>query len=133
LQIPFNTDQGGRTFQDCSYMFSIHCRPPTISQSATIYNINVRGRRGNIVQCYPAVEYDFIPNYLQVYGSDLVHFQWTGSDYNVARNPKDANRAPEFSDNGGNNDQHSDRHNIVQLDKQALCSPSSPIQYLVHE
>jgi hypothetical protein len=123
LQIPFNTDQGGRTFQDRSYVFSIRRRPPTISQSATIYNINVRGRRGNIVQCYPAVEYDFVPNYLQVYGSDLVHFQWTGSDYNVARNPNDANGGPEFPDNGGNNGQRSDRHNVVQLDKQALSVP----------
>lgn len=40
------------------------------------------GRRGNIVQVYPSVEYDFVPSELSVEQGTLLHFQWTGSDAN---------------------------------------------------
>ncbi len=65
--------------------------------------MNVRGRRGNIVQTFPSVEYDFIPNDLTVRSGDLIHIQWTGSN----TNPNDA----------GQGRAGTDRNNFVLLDQ----------------
>lgn len=79
LRLNINTDQTGRIFQDRSHVFKLLSRPAEI-KSDKIFNVNVRGKRGNIVQVYPAVEYDFISNNLQMSATDSVHIQWTGSN-----------------------------------------------------
>jgi len=102
LQLAIQTNEYGRTFQDRSYQFAIRARPSTISSGANIYNLNIRGKRGNIVQVYPSVEYDYVPNRLSVTTSDYIHFQWTGSDYNPTNYE-------------GNGTPGTDRSNIVQI------------------
>jgi len=100
LALAVNTAQYGRTFQDRSHRFSIV--PFNSPASATVHNLNVRGKRGNIVQVYPAVEYDFVPNRLEVAKDDFVHIQWTGSN----RNPQN---------NDGEGRAGTDRSNMVIL------------------
>jgi hypothetical protein len=139
LAMAVNTNQYGRTFQDRSYVFTIRKLPTADAEASTkldtpevdwtsmqanlnaggrIYNVNVRGKRGNIVQTYPSVEYDFVPNSLALGTNDMIHFQWTGSDYNPRRGcnngeggPPDANA---FStDANAATNPRADRSNLV--------------------
>jgi len=116
-----NTNQYGRTFQDRTYTFEI--KPAAAMNNAegaswgnckdgNLYNMNVRGKRGNIVQAYPSVEYDFVPNKLTVTEDDCIHLQWTGSDYNPNRNPNNGEGGPPNPNNS--NEGKSDRTNMVQ-------------------
>jgi len=69
------------------HIHEIRARPDVIKRTGTkIYNLGVRGKRGNIVQVYPGVEYDFVPNALWVNQGDWIHFQWQGSNTNPGNN-----------------------------------------------
>lgn len=68
-----------------SHVFSIQARTPDLVDKK-IFNLNVRGKRGNIVQVYPSVEYDFVPNRLVTSKNDFIHIQWTGSNTNPQNN-----------------------------------------------
>jgi hypothetical protein len=111
VQMAMDTTQFFRTFQDRSHVFTIIARPPTIPASNRIFNLNVRGKRGNIVQTYPATEYDFVPKQLSVRVGDYIHFQWTGCDTNPAGN-------------AGEGTDQTDRHNMVQVENFGSSIPA---------
>jgi hypothetical protein len=112
LNLAINTAQYGRVFQDRSHVFAIKPRrtgtTTDIPANTRIANLNVRGKRGNIVQVYPAVEYDFTPNRLQLTANDYIHMQWTGSNNNPGNND-------------GQGTAGTDRSNIVPLRERSFA------------
>ncbi|XP_072175305.1 protein DD3-3-like [Diadema setosum] len=112
LRLAINTAQFGRVFQDRSHAFLIMPRANTQAvQNAKIFNLNVRGKRGNIVQTYPAVEYDFMPNRLEVSANDMVHIQWTGSNRHNNNAPGGDGQTGDAGEGRGG----TDRSNFVQM------------------
>eukprot|EP01133_Synstelium_polycarpum_P015084 gene15084-17858_t len=101
LTVELNTAQYGRTFQDRTHSFNIIGRPSDLKK-AKIWNLLVKGKRGNIVQTYPAQEYQFAPSQLHMKVNEYIHFQWTGCDTNP-------------NGNTGNGKEQTDRSNIVQV------------------
>jgi hypothetical protein len=112
VQLAIDTTQFGRTFQDRSFVFHVLPRPAGVPLTTRIYNLGVKGKRGNIVQTYPATEYIFVPEFLSVTAGDYVHFQWTGCDQNPAGN-------------AGEGADQTDRSNIMQLSSKADAYPVS--------
>merc|ERR1712217_362763 len=125
LQLAINTAQTGRTFQDRSHTFLVCKRDEEAAwEGADLINVNVRGKRGNIVQTFPATEYDFEPQHVEVSGSSgtCFHFQWCGSNTHNNGNPGgDGQTGDDGEGRGG-----SDRSNLVQMFK---MDESYPVTY----
>uniref|UniRef100_A0A7S3YVQ7 Uncharacterized protein n=1 Tax=Lotharella globosa TaxID=91324 RepID=A0A7S3YVQ7_9EUKA len=122
LGLAINTHQTGRTFQDRSYVFEVQDKPPNYD-GGSILNLGLRGRRGNIVQAYPAVEYDFTPSEAEVTEGNYIHIQFHGSDFNAAKNANNG-EGWKFSDRT-NMVEISDRHkNIPEYQTAETCSDS---------
>ena len=86
LQLALNTAQLGRTFQDRSHVILLKSRKglPLKFQHSNIYYIGGMGKRGNIVQAYPAMEYRFTPERITVTTDDVVCFVWSGENFKLS-------------------------------------------------
>lgn len=105
-----HSDSNKIVYEDRSHIFKLSRRPNSIPQDKRVHNIGVRGKRGNIVQTFPAVEYDFIPNKLSIPNGDAVHFQWTGSNTHDNDGNSDGQAGDDGEGQGG-----TDRNNMIQL------------------
>lgn len=117
LRLAINTNQFGRTFQDRSHSFYIKSRTTvgTAMGNGKITNLEVRGKRGNIVQTFPAHEYDFVPNQLHISSGEILHVQWTGSNTHNNGNPAGDGQAGDAGEGTGG----TDRHNMIGLANKA--------------
>jgi len=115
LRLALNTAQTGRTFQDRSHAYRVEKAPAAIAAktaNSNLINVSVEGKRGNIVQTFPAVEYDFWPKIVNMKaGSDCIALQWTGSNTHNNGNPAGDGQAGDAGEGRGG----SDRSNLIQL------------------
>ena len=113
LQLAINTAQTGRTFQDRTHTFLVCKRDSSTPwYSSPLINVGVRGKRGNIVQTFPATEYDFEPQHVEVSptSGQCFHFQWCGSNtHNNGAPGGDGQTGDDGEGRGG-----SDRTTLVQ-------------------
>ncbi|CBY15670.1 unnamed protein product [Oikopleura dioica] len=113
LQLALDSAQTGRVFQDRTHVFQLKPRPASVPSDKTIKNLGVRGRRGNIVQAFPSVEYDFSPTILEMNRDDLVHIQWEGSNTNP--------------NSDGEGREGTDRSNIVPITVPGASIPAGTV------
>merc|ERR1711953_422654 len=116
LRLALNTAQTGRTFQDRSHVFRVMKMPDAAGAAAMksankIINVSVQGKRGNIVQTFPAVEYDFWPKTVEMNIGDCAAFQWTGSNTHNNGNPAGDGQAGDAGEGRGG----TDRSNLIQI------------------
>jgi len=122
LRLALNTAQTGRTFQDRSHVFRVMKNPnwqaqagannePWEKANSRVINVSVQGKRGNIVQTFPAVEYDFWPKIVTLKKGDCAAFQWTGSNTHNNGNPAGDGQAGDAGEGRGG----SDRSNLIQI------------------
>merc|ERR1719293_598238 len=76
-----------------------------------IWNLNVQGKRGNIVQTFPAVEYDYWPKKLEVKTNECIAMSWTGSNTHNNGNPAGDGQAGDAGEGRGG----TDRSNLIQI------------------
>lgn len=110
LRLALNTAQTGRVFQDRSHVMAIFSKPANQQNKKTL-NVNVQGKRGNIVQTFPAVEYDFWPKIARIQKDECIAFGWTGSNTHNNGNPAGDGQAGDAGEGRGG----SDRSNLIQL------------------
>jgi len=117
LRLALNTAQTGRTFQDRSHVFRVMkmqdkgATNAAMKNANKIINVSVQGKRGNIVQTFPAVEYDFWPKIVEMNIGDCAAFQWTGSNTHNNGNPAGDGQAGDAGEGRGG----SDRSNLIQI------------------
>lgn len=86
LQLAINTAQFGRTFQDRTHTFQLHKTPAEVGEGQALKMLTVGGKRGNIVQTFPAHEYFFFPEVLHAKVGDWIKVEISGSDTNPNNN-----------------------------------------------
>ena len=126
LRLAINTAQTGRVFEDNTHTFNVCERPSDAAwQGDDLLNVGVRGKRGNIVQTFPAIEYDFEPQHIEISQGQCMHIQWTGSNTHNNGAPGGDGQTGDAGEGRGG----SDRSTLVQS---RLMTESYPVTYDVY-